>query len=875
MSIEVHTSRLKDYVMPNFPPESRVHVIDYYERIRSFLNGKKELGDQQFIAEPRVGKMEIKWMSQVFSTRPCKISELEDREKKRYFSILYSHLSGIENIIFDLEQGNDNDRLLAKLLTKVISYIDEESVYCGENSVVLVNWGVNRRIQNAASGIYKSGLYLNNWKEKLDKNVDVPEPNKDGEEDALEQNEVITDIPPLESSDKEEQSEEQIESLSKPELQDVEPEPHEKEKVQIRIEDTPERKEKQESTSHVWWRKFKAFITSRGCLKYLLWLFLLLLLCLLLLKLCAPSYLPSDRENFIPPVDTAHIGFNRDSTIQIINNKLGVILNKQEGKTIEEFARTFKEIYPSEEYKIVYYNDKTYTLLLEVPESERQHIKDILVTQMPDFDFYLFDEATYGSNVSFNDPGLLSSDYRWPFVAIKAFDAWEITLGDPEIVVAVVDNGFDIRHPEIASHVIKPYNSYTRTADVSPAKGDGHGTHVSATAVGSCNNGKGVLGIAPNCKLIPVRVSDSNGRMSTMAIMEGVLYAIYEGADVINISLGMEINPEVQRMPIGMQMNMAQNSSLEEEQAWNHIGQIAESRNCILVFAAGNSNVVSGIDPSKRNPQTIRVSAVDQRLRKADFSNFGNFGENIPCYSTVSAPGVGIYSAVPNNEYDVYNGTSMAAPIVTGAVALMKSVNKGLNTNQIINILKETGIHVNEPVGNIIQLSKAVAVAAGRAPLPGGVVDCDSIARRARALQEELQQLKKMCPELALVSDTLKFDDAVNDPSSMNGVWKSTTTLYNSTTNAPIELYFQFSDMKGELKIVETARNETFIAPLSVSKVGGNLQITQHTPAVNGQGESYVIYRYTCRADKAGNLECTAIRVDNGQRIIFNLVKIR
>jgi subtilisin family serine protease len=133
------------------------------------------------------------------------------------------------------------------------------------------------------------------------------------------------------------------------------------------------------------------------------------------------------------------------------------------------------------------------------------------------------------------------------------------------------------------------------------------------------------------------------------------------------------------------------------------------------VVAAGNDNMLAGIDAIQRPELFITVSAVNknnQNFTKANFSNYGTF-------STISAPGVGIYSTIGSNDYQIMDGTSMAAPIVTGAVALMKSVNNSLTTKQIICILQSTGLTTQGSIGKLIQLDKALQKVKS-----GEVVDC-------------------------------------------------------------------------------------------------------------------------------------------------------
>jgi subtilisin family serine protease len=116
------------------------------------------------------------------------------------------------------------------------------------------------------------------------------------------------------------------------------------------------------------------------------------------------------------------------------------------------------------------------------------------------------------------------------------------------------------------------------------------------------------------------------------------------------------------------------------------------------------------MDASKRNANTIRVSAVDRNLKKADFSNYGNFTDRNIHESTISAPGVEIWGAAPENSYIAWPGTSFAAPIITGVVALIKSENKDFTTTQIIKILQSTGKTVQgaPEIGKLVQVKDAL-----------------------------------------------------------------------------------------------------------------------------------------------------------------------
>ena len=194
------------------------------------------------------------------------------------------------------------------------------------------------------------------------------------------------------------------------------------------------------------------------------------------------------------------------------------------------------------------------------------------------------------------------------------------------------------------------------------------------------------------------------------------------------------------------------------------------------MFAAGNDDILTSIPPENRNASSIVVTAVDKRLYPTVFTNYG------PC-SDISAPGKGIYSSFPSNTFQSCDGTSMAAPIVTGTIALMKSIKKDITVSQARNALYKTGADVYGYIPPMVLVDKAlVAVkngdfsepsarkikpipdgkevdsSAGRAadvgqvptpPIPpqqAGGTDYDAIRRKIAEYKKKIEQLEKLLP---------------------------------------------------------------------------------------------------------------------------------
>lgn len=396
------------------------------------------------------------------------------------------------------------------------------------------------------------------------------------------------------------------------------------------------------------------------------------------------DYLPEQTAR-ITPIDTSKIITDTINNRRIVSNLVNIAI-KNSTNTIAKFANELKEKYPSTEYKIVYIDSVVNRLQVQLPENDRINFKKEVKLKLDQYKLLVWDETLFDYVKNFNDPKLQDNNANWYLKAVNIDKAWEQTTGDKNIIIAVIDNGFDLNHPELKGKAVKPYNVIDKSSDVRP-NGVNHGTHVSSTIVANGNNNQGLVGVCPDCSFMPIKVQDQNGMMTNTYIIDAILYAIKNKADVINLSLGMQI-PMGLNISLEEQKEYINSNAKDEEEFWNDLFTYASDKNVTCVLAAGNSNIMTGFDPFQRTKSTIKVGAVDQNGKKTNFSNFGS-------NTTIYTPGTNIFGAKPGNKYESLEGTSMSAPIVSGFVGLIKSKNKNISNQDILKLLNSNSITKN------------------------------------------------------------------------------------------------------------------------------------------------------------------------------------
>ncbi|HUU75418.1 MAG TPA: S8 family serine peptidase, partial [Methanoregulaceae archaeon] len=349
-----------------------------------------------------------------------------------------------------------------------------------------------------------------------------------------------------------------------------------------------------------------------------------------------------------------------------------------EGVSVEEMIDEYQND-PSVEYAQPNY-------ILSLPSSPIELNRpsgEIPATDYPDDTYFPLQWALSNSGQEVNgNIGTFGAD-------IGILQAWDVTQGNKEVIIAVIDTGVDITHPDLMDNIwmnaneipsnnldddnngyiddYQGFNFLEMSGD--PADDNGHGTHCAGTIGASGNNGIGISGVTWNARVMPLKCLNAQGYGSTADAIDSIGYASMMGADIVSISWGCS----------------------EYDQA---LYEVISQSPALFVCAAGNSgqdNDVYPVYPANYNCENIiSVAATGQDDELAGFSNWGQYTVDI------GAPGVNIISNCPawkGEPYIFMSGTSMAAPFVAGVAGLIATEEPGISPQELkIRILSSVDL---------------------------------------------------------------------------------------------------------------------------------------------------------------------------------------
>lgn len=250
----------------------------------------------------------------------------------------------------------------------------------------------------------------------------------------------------------------------------------------------------------------------------------------------------------------------------------------------------------------------------------------------------------------------------WGVKKISAVPAWKLSRGR-KVRVGVIDTGVDLEHPDLKEN-IKEARGFLDCRNIQDD--NGHGTHVSGT-IAALDNDIGVVGVAPEVEIYSAKAFDKNGKSTISSIVEAMNWCLEKGVHIVNMSFGIKQNSLTLRRAVK-----------------------ALSKNGVLmVAAAGNTGKEGAVLYPAKYPEVIAVAACDEEGKPAIFTSSGPEVDII-------APGVDIPSTYKGGQYKAMSGTSMAAPHVSGALALVLS-RCSMAPEELKEILKGTAKDLGIP----------------------------------------------------------------------------------------------------------------------------------------------------------------------------------
>ena len=472
--------------------------------------------------------------------------------------------------------------------------------------------------------------------------------------------------------------------------------------------------------------------------------------------------------------------------------------------------------------------------------------------------WYLHNIQQYGSGMTYD-------------ADIDAPEAWGLATGNSSIIIAIVDEGIDLSHPDLSTKIVQGYDATGGDSGGGPWNNDAHGTASAGIAASISNNTRGIAGICRNCRIMPIRIAYSineNGDWISFDswIANGITFAYQNGADVLNNSWGGGSPSTVITNAIANAKTLGRNG-----------------KGAVVVFAAGNEDTSTVSYPASLS-STIAVGASNMcDQRKTPTNNLCNghetwWGSNYGTALNISAPGVWIRTTDisgsagydPSDYTEWFNGTSAAAPIVSGVAGLVLSVNPTLTATQVQDILQNAADDVNGGGWDIYMGHGRVnAFSAVQDAIPGTATQ--SITNKTSNL---IQGIYPLSPKQEIRENYAGLNNGpVEIISSSGNTLVSQRVIFaevshsemmgfpdNQVTNTYIYPYYNNVAMNSQLRISNLGTTSTTIRVYL-----GNQQIDSYTLAVGEASRK----SYTGHNDGPLRAESSATNILTTIRVIY------
>ena len=443
---------------------------------------------------------------------------------------------------------------------------------------------------------------------------------------------------------------------------------------------------------------------------------------------------------------------------------------------------------------------KYYRLTFNAPESNLSSLvsdlKSLAIVENVEFNykmeaFLVPNDNYYSDQWALNNTGQAVS-YNGNLVGTPGCDvdaerAWNITTGNPNVVIAILDTGIDLDHPDLASELVAGYDFVNNDSNAND--GNMHGTACASIAAGTSNNGIGVAGVCWDCSLMPVKVLSDQGYGDFADIVNGVVWASDNGANVISMSLG----------------------GGGYQSGFDNAVTYAHDNGTIVIAASGNDNGSISYPAAYEDCVSVgAMSPCNERKSPSSCDGENFWGSNYGNGLDFVAPGVRIHSATIGGYTSTFNGTSSACPHAAGVAGLIYSMAPGLSPDDVRAAMHATSVDIGgtgydtQTGWGRINAFNAVSLFSAQ---PDAQVNVDDITVEASSNQMVFETINianglagEVALEFLILEQDYKWADSNGDMFESNWIEldNPTTVIFNDNDNAPdpidMAMEFPFDD---------------------------------------------------------------------------------